>query len=666
MKHYLHSLIKIFIFSFLAIIVFFSGCKENVEQTNGSIISTRDELTDPNVTPEVIWTFPSNNSTGPFSTFNTNSYHFIVQFNKLMNLNTFNTSTIKITGFNTKINFSIYDGGYSTQQFQNVIKFYIRDATNGNYINFEIGKTYTVEIDSTVEDIHGKRLLRKHTFTFTPEPSLRVRYVNPANGDSVTFSDYYYSTNVYLSFNSALTFASLSSLHISPTVSGKWTIDQYNPSTTYFIPTIGFNFSTQYQISADQNLTDKYGNKLSQPFISTFTTGKFKVVTTSPSDGAENVYISSGNSIYITFSGSVDPTSVASAFTITPSIQGNVYASGSQLYFNTTEQLTPGTKYTVILGTTLKSKNGTPLSEPYMFSFTTEEFRVNNTEPYQGYSGVSPYSQIRFSFNAPINQASAVSAFSIEPAVTGNFSFVNYDNRTFTYTPTQPFKYGTRYTVTLSTSMKSTGGSALKEPYELQFTTTPFQVTSTTPSNNDNYSTANYISVWFTGDLDTGTVRNSFSITPATAGSFSFYSNQFSFVPSKPFLAGQNYSVTLSTGIKGKDGSSLQSPYSFSFTTQAFQITNISPYNGSTDVSRYSSIYVNTNYTVDQTSISAAFSISPAAVGNLYTSGNGFYFTPQNQLSANTSYSFTVSTKLKSTNGDTLLVGQTSTFKTGS
>lgn len=668
MRHYLIFFRRIIVFFSLAFIISISGCKENTvdtENLNGSV-STRDELTDPKIKPEVIWTFPAHNGVGPYTAFNTNSHHFVVQFNKLMNLYSIKSSSVKIKGFVPKAYFSLTDGSYSNQQYQNVLKFYIRNSTTGSSMNFEVGKTYTVEIDSTVEDIHGNRMVKNHSFSFTPEPSLRVRDTSPANGDTANFNDYYSSNRIVLSFNSALTSSSLSSLKINPTVNGKWTLDQSNPSIAYFTPTIGFSFMTQYQISADQGMSDKYGNVLPQPFLSTFTTSPFTVLTTSPADGSENVYIYSGTSISLALSGQIEPATVNSAFSITPAIQGNLNASGNQISFNSNEQLLPGTKYTVSLATTLLAKNGTPLSSPYSFSFTTDEFRVNNTEPYQGTSSVSPNTQIRFTFNSTIDQASALSAFSIKPSVNGNFSFSNSDNRTFVFIPTQPLQYGTQYTVTISSSMKSVGGVGLKDPYELQFTTTPFQVYSTTPSNNSYNTSENYIAVSFTGDLDTGSVRNSFSITPATAGNFTFYTNQFLFTPSKPLSAGKKYTVTLSTGIKGKDGSSLQSPYTFSFTTTPFQITNYSPGNGSTNVYRSTSIYIYTNQNVNQSSATTAFSISPTVAGNIYTNGNSFYFTPQSQFAPNTTYIFTVSTKLKSINGDTLLFPQSSSFKTGS
>jgi hypothetical protein len=442
--------------------------------------------------------------------------------------------------------------------------------------------------------------------------------------------------------------------------------DSYNPTYAYFSPTSALDFSTTYQITVDQGISDKSGNALAEQFSSTFYTAPFKVTSTSPQNGAIDVSLYSGASIYIYFSGPIDIATVYNAFSISPAVIGDFNAYENRINFNTNQSLAPGTTYTCTLSTALKAKNGTPLSEPVVFSFTTEEFRVNDTYPYNGNTNVSTTTEIRFQFNAPIDQSSVASAFSISPSVQGTFSFSS--SNYFYFYPSQPLKSGTTYTVTLSTDMKSQSGGSLKEPYEFQFTTAPFRVTSTSPNNNSYDVNPNSIYVYFSGVIDTGTVRSAFSISPAIAGNFylSNNSSQFQFYPNNnQFGMGKKYTVTLSTAMKSKDGSQLPAPYSFSFTTRPFQITSTDPSNGYTGVYRYTSIYIYTNASVNMSTASTAFSISPSIVGTLSSLGNGFYFHPQNSFAANTQYTVTVSTKLKATIGDTLLTERTFSFTTG-
>jgi len=654
----------LFVSALSAALMFLFSCKEKITDSGDGVVTMRDELTDPSVDPKVLWTFPADNSTGPFTAFNSTSTHyFTVQFNKLMNLNSFTSGTVRIKGFNTTVYGYLYQ---SQTQYTQILQFYMRNSQTGNTVNYEIGKTYSVELDSTIEDIHGKRLGKIYTFTFTPEPYFRIRTIYPADGDTLLATPYSSSSNPYIYFNSPVPSSSLSAIHISPVVSGKWFFDSYSPNYIYFSPTASLAFSTTYQITIDQGMKDKYGNTLPQQFTSSFFTPPFKVISTSPQDGSTDVSLYSGTSINIYLSGPVDYSTLNQSFSITPAIQGDFSSSNydNRIYFYTNSSLAPGTTYTCSLSTTLKAKNGTSLSAPYTFSFTTQQFRVNYTNPNNGSTNVSTTSNITIEFNAPVEQSSAASAFSISPAVQGTFSFSSGSNYISFY-PSQPLKSGTTYTVTLSTAMKSISGGSLEEPYEFQFTTAPFRVTSAYPSNNSYDVNASYIDINFSGAIDTGTVRNAFSITPAVSGYFNFYTSEFQFSPYNRFAMGKKYTVTLSTALKSKDGSSLQTPYTFSFTTMPFQITNVSPYDGSTGVSRYSSIYIYTNANVNMSSVSKAFSISPAVTGTFYDYGNGFSMFPQNQLAANTLYTVTVSTSLKAVSGDTLQTGRIFSFTTG-
>ena len=666
MSIYLFCRNILFVIITVVLAIFSFSCKEKITDSGDSVLTMRDELTDPNIDPKVVWTFPADKSTGPYTAYNnTSTQYFKVQFNKLMNLNTFTTSSVRIKGFSTSVDLYITQ---NSSQALNLLQFYVENSRTGNTMNFEIGKTYTVEIDSTVEDIHGKRLGGKYSFSFTPEPSFRIRTAYPSNGDTLLVSQSSSSSaSPAVYFNSPITSSSLSAIHLAPAVSGKWLIDTYSKSYAYFSPTSSLAFSTTYTITVDQGMKDAYNNVLPQQYTTSFSTTAFKVNTTSPQDGTVNLSLYSGYAIYIYLSGPVDYTTLDQAFSITPAIQGDLSNSGSnQIVFYINTQLAPGTTYTCRLDTTLKAKNGTALSAPYSFSFSTEKFAVNYSSPNNGSTNVSSNSPISFQFNAPINQSSVASAFSINPSVQGSFSYSSGSN-SFSFIPAIALKSGTTYTVNLSTALKSLSGSFLEEPYELQFTTSPFRVTSTSPNNNSYDVNPSYIYVYCSGIIDSGTVRNAFSITPAITGSFSLSSSssQFAFYPNQQFAMGVKYTVTLSTGLKAKDGTPLQTPYSFSFTTTPFQITGVDPYNGSTGIYRYTSISVSTNANVNISSVSKAFSISPAVTGTFSNSGYGFYFSPQNQLAANTLYTVTVATSLKSAGGDTLQTGTVFSFTTG-
>jgi hypothetical protein len=69
--------------------------------------------------------------------------------------------------------------------------------------------------------------------------------------------------------------------------------------------------------------------------------------------------------------------------------------------------------------------------------------------------------------------------------------------------------------------------------------------------------------------VDTGSVRNAFSISPPANMTFVFSGNTttISFFPTTPLDANRFYTVTLSTALRSKSGATLQTPFTTVFTT---------------------------------------------------------------------------------------------------
>lgn len=132
------------------------------------------------------------------------------------------------------------------------------------------------------------------------------------------------------------------------------------------------------------------------------------------------------------------------------------------------------------------------------------------------------------------------------------------------------FKVGQTYTITVAASAEDIFGNTLDQPDSFSFTPEPyFRVTDVTPMNNDTaVSFSASIAVRFNAMIDTLSVRNAFSISPAVAtGSSSFSSWGFFWSPSPKFAPGTRYTVTISTQAKDRDGHQLRAPFSFSFVT---------------------------------------------------------------------------------------------------
>ncbi|MCZ6776004.1 MAG: Ig-like domain-containing protein [Ignavibacteria bacterium] len=178
------------------------------------------------------------------------------------------------------------------------------------------------------------------------------------------------------------------------------------------------------------------------------------------------------------------------------------------------------------------------------------------------------------------------------------------------------------------------------------------------------------VSVNFSGLIDTGAVRGAFVITPGVNGTFSLYfgSTGFSFYPTVSYRASTMYTVMISSLMRAANGTSLFAPRSFSFTTESFKVTNTSPYDGATGVSRNSSVYVYCNAPIDPATAQNALDISPSVSGFTFGSSGSdyFYFSPSTSLVANTLYTVTVSSALSSVQGDSLSEPYSFSFTAGS
>jgi hypothetical protein len=683
-----------------------SGCTKNSNPTGD-----QGNLSDPSIKPVVIFTLPANNGVGPFDIYNRGDGaarpSFVVQFNKLMSSYAIKTGAITCEGFDRPVvvvphvvNTIIVETNSQKQSgivkntvesvsqqkhsdkpasYDDVLEFDIFDSlyyAAGDYNNYQmpyaVGKTYTVTIDTSIEDINGNHLQTPYAFSFTPEPKFRVITSYPANNQknvNITSGAY-----LELIFNSPLQANALSQIKITPALNGKWVYYSSDSTTVYFSSIDTLKYNTTYSIKVPAGVNDNYGHQLESDFSSSFTATPFEVLSASPEDGTTN--ISPSTPVQFTLAGPVDTSTIQSAFTISPNAPGSFsYYSYNPTYltFTPTNSYTFNTKYTVTLSTALKASDGTPLFAPYTLTFTTMPFEVTYAYPSDGSTNVQPSQSIAIAFSGAMDTSSIRSAFSISPSVAGYFSYSG--STEFMFTPTNAFAMGTTYTVTLSTAMKAQDGTHLPSAYSFSFSTSPFQVSYTNPSDGaTNWETYEAISVTFNANIDTGSARSAFSISPPVAGavSFNYYypTASLTFTPAPAFATGRTYKVTLSTAMKSLGGSSLPSPYSFSFSTVPFEVTSIYPSDGSYGTARNSSIEVDLNAPFDTSTVRTAFSISPSVSGSLYYYNNGnaynyFVFSPSSSLAASTIYTVTISTALKTSDGTPLSQSYSSSFTTG-
>ncbi len=685
----------------LAIALLLSGCSKNSSNPTG----TQGALSEPSIKPEVIFTLPADNAVGPFAVFNRGDGaelpSFVVQFNKLMSTYSVKPGVVSCTGFNQPVAIVIHSASNSiiyrnspngrdntssdnrhsrnpvkkTSDYDAVLQFDVVDSVyNQMRIPYEIGQKYTVTIDTSLTDINGNHLRAPYTFSFTPEPDFRVIGATPSdNQQNVPILN---SGILELIFNSALQSSSLSMIKVTPPLTGRWEYYLEDSTRAYLSPTDTMSYNTTYTMEVPATASDDRGHLLGSGFSTSFTTVAFRLVSSNPPDGTGN--FDAQSQLFFTFSGPLDPTTPTASFTISPHVEGSViypdYNSAS-FSFIPTGGFAYDTKYTVTISTGLKASNGTPLSAPSKISFTTEPFQVASALPADGALNVPVGQTIYFYLDGPIDTSTIRSAFSISPPVNGYFRVAGLS--AFTFNPEPSYALGTAYKVTLSTALKASNGTHLGSDYSFSFTTEPFIVTSTFPSNGEKNlpTTPLPVSVSFNSQYDTASVKSAFSMSPNIPGQFRFTNYpgaaSFSYTPDDSYKLGTTYTIDISTAAKALVGGHLFSPYSFSFSTIPFQVT-ITPADTAMNVSRGTDVTVYCNAPYDTSTVRAAFSISPSVEGSLNMNGatsNEPYFTfvpaTDQSFAANTEYTVTVSTALKAADGTPLPQKYTSTFRTG-
>ena len=437
-----------------------------------------------------------------------------------------------------------------------------------------------------------------------------------------------------------------------------------------------------YTLRIDSSAKDVNGNHLTPSFKVTFTPEPvLRVKGTSPASGAKGVNTSA---FQLQFNAVVD-TSMLSRVRFSPAVAGEwsfntvngVPDSSIATFYANSGNFPVGQTFTVSIGSHAFDKSGDSLVGGFTSSFSTAPFSVTNTNPSNGSTNLSPTStQMYVYFNDGLDTSTVRRAFSISPHVVGQMSYSSDYDFIYFY-PTVPLLQDTLYTVTIDTSIRSESGARILQPYNFSFRTgsggsgyvgLPFEVQYTNPFSYDtNVYLTSEIYISFNTSLDTSTFRSGFSIAPPIAGLIAFTSNGATFSPIRPYAAGATYTVTLAPSVGALAGGNLGTPYSFSFTTEPFMITQTSPQDGSTENGTYAGIYINTDEPVDTSTIRTAFSISPSVPGNFgeYSYDNEFYFSPSAQLQSYTVYTVTISTALKSLDGTPLRAPFKFSFATG-
>lgn len=317
------------------------------------------------------------------------------------------------------------------------------------------------------------------------------------------------------------------------------------------------------------------------------------VIATTPFGGQTGV--SPYTSIHVTFSESVEPTTVNESNFIVRTFSGNQISgtislseSGTYATFTPSVSFAANGTYTATLTTGIVDLSGKPLSEDYVWSFETGEGdteapMVTNSFPLDGSTTALLNTTITASFSENMDHSTITTDTFIvfDPAdnrVDGSVftsSLGSIDVATFT--PDNPLEPTSLYKVTIVAAVADDAGNILENDYTWSFTTlTPDtmspMVTSTSPSNNETGAAIDgSIFVEFNEEMDKATITSSTFLLENSIGEklIGSVSNGDTFKPVSSLALSETYTATITTGATDLSGNPLMQPYSWSFTTTA-------------------------------------------------------------------------------------------------
>ena len=419
------------------------------------------------------------------------------------------------------------------------------------------------------------------------------------------------------------------------------------------------------------------------------------VTATTPANGSGDVPVAS--TVTATFSEAMSASTLTSStFTLTGPGGTTVPASVTYDSATATATLTPssslayGTTYTAEITTGAQASDGTPLSSPVSWSFTTHQQQpplVSSTFPSGAATGVSPSVRLQAVFNQPLD-ASTIngSSFTLSGPSGSVSATVSYDQGTSTATlvPDQALATGASYTATLSTAIVGlTDDLPLASPVTWTFTTAatapaPPTVAISPGAGATNVAVSATVQATFSRAMYAPSISDTtFAVTGpsgAVAGSVSYNPSSLTatFTPSAPLVAGTAYTATLDASIAAADGTPLGSSTVWSFTTIAPPtVTAVTPAAGAAYVSRSGPVTVTFSRAMDPASLTnSSVTVTPAsgtavsASVSYDSASDTATLTPTDLLAGGATYTATVDTDATAADGTPLAQPYSWTFTT--
>ena len=224
--------------------------------------------------------------------------------------------------------------------------------------------------------------------------------------------------------------------------------------------------------------------------------------------------------IELTFDQPMDAQSVRQAFTISPTVAGElVWSDTRTLRFTPAQHLARGAVYRVSVDADALNAEGEPLREPISFDVQTFGYlEVSEVQPLPGSQNVSPDNAVTVVFNRPVVPLTSLDRqdelpvpLRFDPPVAGVGEWLN--TAIYRFRPTDGFKPATHYQGIIDAGLTDTTGNILPDSYMWTFSTQRPKVVAFSPRHDaEHVAPTAVISVTFNQPMNRASVENAFQV----------------------------------------------------------------------------------------------------------------------------------------------------------
>jgi uncharacterized protein YfaS (alpha-2-macroglobulin family) len=227
---------------------------------------------------------------------------------------------------------------------------------------------------------------------------------------------------------------------------------------------------------------------------------------------------------------------------------------------------------------------------------------------------------VQVMFDQPMDANSVERAFTIAPAVAGEFEWVT--DRIVYFQPLESYERAERYTLTIDDQARSVEGDKLKRVFEHKFATVGYlEVTSVYPDDGtDEVATDATITVLFNRPVvplvaieDQDSLPQPLTFVPPVVGQGEWLNTSiYTFTPDDGFVPATTYKARIAAGLADTTGGVLEEDFTWEFTTLMPGVVATYPNPGTMYVSPEPTVYFAFNQPMDRASVEAAFTLKAA------------------------------------------------------